>query len=200
MLTYPRRVNIQRTSRHLPRPAPPKIKCAHDGHAHAQKSPLPYIREAYVDVPHAVIELAADHVDPHLIGAANGAVSALSLARGIQNFQAGGLVHNIEGVGNVALAASSGIGAYQAFLGDHHEHGHHHGLSLTGGLEMVHGAAEIAIGGIEVKEEGRTAIGLARIVKGGSVLAAQLIPGAGPISGLVHLGAVLTVTALDPKH
>ena len=96
-------MKIQRTAPRLPK-AP--VKCAHDGHHHTKKSAVPHIREAYVDVPHAFLDLADGHLDSHLIGAASGAVSALSLARSFQNFQAGGLIHNIEGAGNLALAAS----------------------------------------------------------------------------------------------
>ena len=194
-------MKIQRTAPRLPK-AP--VKCAHDGHHHAKKSAVPHIREAYVDVPHAFLDLADGHLDSHLIGAASGAVSALSLARSFQNFQAGGLIHNIEGAGNLALAASSGMGAYQAFFGadEHggHHHHHHEGIGLISGLEMAHGVAEMVVGGLEVREGGRTAIGLTRLLKGGSVLAANLIPGAAPIGQLVHLGAVLAVTAMDPKH
>jgi hypothetical protein len=145
------------------------------------------------------MDVAAGHIDSPAMGVAAGVVSGLAAVRGIQNLRTGGLVHNIEGVGNLALAASSGMGAYEAFFSDHGGH-HHHEMGLAGGLEMVHGLAEMAVGGIELKRGGRKALSLTKMLKGGAVVAAQLIPGAAPLGHLVHLGACVAVAAMDPTH
>lgn len=145
------------------------------------------------------MDVLGGRFDSPALGVAAGAVSAMAAVRGIQNFRTGGLVHNIEGVGNLALAASSGLGAYESFFGEHGGH-HHHEMGLAGGLEMVHGVAEMAVGGIELKRGGRKALALTKMLKGGSVLAAQLIPGAAPLGHLVHLGASVAVGVMDPTH
>jgi hypothetical protein len=201
--TYGMIVNIRRTTSRLPQKTKSAAHaCTHSGHQHTHDSAIPYIRESFVDVPHAAMDVAAGHFDSPALGVAAGAVSVLATVRGVQNFRSGGLVHNIEGVGNLALAASSGMGAYEAFFSDHGDHHHHHGheFGLASGLEMVHGLAEMAVGGIELKRGGRTALSLTKIAKGGAVVAAQLIPGAGPLGHLIHLGAAVAVAAMDPKH
>lgn len=155
-----------------------------------------------MDIPHAAVELMGGHVESPALGVAAGAVSALSALRGFQNFQSGGTIHNIEGIGNLALAAASGLEAYEIFSGGEHGHHHHHshGPGIAGTLEAVHGLAEITVGGLELKQGGRNAIGLTRIAKGAAGVAAALIPGAAPVGHLLHLGAAIALTAMDPTH
>jgi len=163
---------------------------------------MPHVREAWVDIPHAALDVVAGHLPSPVLGVASGAVSALSVVRGIQNLRAGGVEHSLEGIGNLALAASSGMHAYEALAGGEHAHGHHHthGPGIAGTLEMVHGMAEMAIGGMELKNGDRKALGLAKMAKGGAVVAAALIPGAAPVAHLLHLGAAMTVAVMDPTH
>lgn len=176
-------------------------------HRHSVGSgPLPYIRESYVELPHAALETFVGHEASTLGGAAHGAIGALAAVRGVQNLRAGGLIHNIEGAGNLALAAASGLTAYEMFteIAVHSEHAveeHGHGLGAVTALEVAHGLAEIAVGGIELKKgTKRPGVSLLRIAKGSAVLAAQLIPAVAPVATALHLGAVLATTAADPNH
>lgn len=199
-------VNIRSTIRphqtHQHRQA--QANCSHSGHAHLESESSFQIRESYVELPHAAIEAFGEHHhDSAVVGVAHGAVSALATMRGIQQLKMGGAVHTIEGVGQLALAGASGLGAYSALFGGE-EHGHHHhhehGIGLGGALEITHGLAEIAVAGLEVKQEGRKAISLVRMAKGASTLAAHLVPGAASVAHAVHLGTVVALAAMDPKH
>lgn len=190
-------MKIQRTSPPAHRKPVPQ-QCTHAKHSHPRESSVFYVRESYVDLPHSVIDLVGDHVDSSVLGAAQGAVSVLAGVRGFQNLRLGGLIHNIEGLGNLALAASSGLGAYESFLGDRGHH--HHEFGLAGGLEMLHGAAEVAVGGLELKQGERRSLALTRMAKGAATLTAGFIPGVAPVAFLVHLGATVAVTAMDPTH
>jgi len=140
------------------------------------------------------------------VGGASAAISLLAAARGVQNFRDGGLEHRIEGFGNLALAASSGMVAFDTFTESHgheahdHSHGHSHGFGVIGALECLHGAAEIAVGSMETRRADRRAIGLLRIAKGAAAIGSHAIPGAATALQLVHLGTVCALTALDPRH
>ena len=184
---------------------------AHLHHHAVNNGPLPYIRESYVELPHAIMEtfVGHDHATP-VAGAAAGAIGVLAAARGVQSMRIGGTIHNIEGVGNLALAVASGLTAYEMFteaaeahehVSEHlHEHGGH-GFGAVTALEVAHGLAEIAVGGVELKKgTKRPGVSALRIAKGTLVLASQLIPSAAPIAQVLHLGTVVATTALDPKH
>ena len=183
-------------------------ECVHSHH-HAKEAagPLPYIRESYVETPHALMEALGAHEHPSaLTGAAAGAVGALAAVRSLQNFQVGGAVHNIEGVGNLALAAAGGLTAYEMFTeaGEAHGHGHGHaeghGFGLIGALEVAHGLAELTVGGMELRKPGRTGASVLRLIKGTSILAAQLVPSVAGLANFVALGSTIAGAVADPYH
>lgn len=160
-----------------------------------------------MELPHSVFELMGghEHASP-LTGAAAGAIGALAAVRGVQNLKIGGTIHNLEGLGNLALAASSGLTAYEMFTGGEESHGHHghhghsHGLGTVGMLEVAHGLAEIAVGGLEFKQGKRKGVSLLRMAKGSAVLMGQFVPSIAPVAGLLHLGTTIATTIADPTH
>lgn len=178
--------------------------CVHTHeHRHEQSdSFIPRIKESYVELPHSLFELTGMHDHPSALGGtAAGAIGTLAAIRGYQNLRTGGLIHTIEGAGNVALAAASGLTAYEMFSGGGEGHHHHgHGVGLAGALEIGHGVAEIVVGGLEFKQKDRRMVSLLRIAKGSAVLASQLIPSAGTVAGLAHLGTTIATTIADPNH
>jgi hypothetical protein len=175
------------------------------GHSHDDSKGSLKVPEAVVDVAHAGLEVYAHHGgNETFVGGASAAISLLAAVRGVQNLRGGGLEHNIEGVGNLALSAASGLVAYQSFTESHgheaHGHAHSHGFGVVGALECAHGLAEMAVGTLETKRPERRNIGLIRIAKGAAVLGSQVIPGAAGVLQLVHLGATCTLAAMDPLH
>lgn len=191
--------------------------CAHSGHHHttATDSFLPRVRESFVELPHAAMELLAGHdSDSVAIGSLSGAVGILAAVRGVQNFQTGGAIHTVEGLGSFALAASSGLTAFQTFKNAHeahHHHGHDHGHALSSlehhhnplisALEVSHGLAEIVVGGLELREDTpKPAVSLLRIAKGSAAIAAQLLPTIAQPALLAKFGLTAAIAVLDPKH
>lgn len=186
-----------------------KRPCVHSHHHHTEEAagPFPYIRESYVETPHALMEALGAHEHPStLTGAAAGAIGALAAIRSVQNFQVGGAVHNIEGLGNVALAAAGGLTAFEMLseAGEAHGHAHGHaeghGFGLVGALEVAHGLAELTVGGMELRRPGRTGASVLRLIKGTSILAAQLVPSVAGLANFVALGSTIAGAVVDPLH
>ena len=186
-------------------PRRPVQVCHEHNHVHTHVAGGFRVPEAVVDLSHAGLEIYSHHGgNESFVGGASAAISLLAAARGIQNLRDGGLEHRIEGFGNLALSAASGMVAFDTFTESHgheaHAHSHGHGFGLIGALECVHGAAEIAVGAMEARRPDRRTIGLLRIAKGAAAVGSQAIPGAGPALQLFHLGTVCALTALDPRH
>lgn len=160
------------------------------------------VPESIVDTSHAALDLYSHQGgSDRFVGTASAAISVLSGIRGFQNLAVGGKEHKIEGIGNLALSAASGMVAYESFFAGHGHHGHHgHGFGLIGALECVHGLAEISVGAMEVKRPERRKIGLLRMAKGAAVLGSQVIPGAAAALQTFHLGSSCVLAAMDPLH
>lgn len=171
----------------------------HAGHAHATTKAFK-VTEAAAELPHAALEVYLDHGHASKVTAGvAGAVSVLAATRGIQRLRDEGLSHKIEGVGALALATASGLTAFEMFEGHGHSHGH--GLGAIGVLEIVHGAAEIAGAAVEMKTgHSKKSVGLLRMAKGSSIIAAQLFPGIAPVAHVLHLGTALAAATIDPTH
>lgn len=155
------------------------------------------LNEAVVEIPQSLLELSTlQSQAPLLAGAIQGGVSGLAALRAVQCFHEAKSVEEVlEGTSSAALALAGGSTFLPAG-----------GVALHNAFIFAHGAAELALGLREVREElGKEkpaklelAAGVLDTAKGVSTFLPLVFPQSSSAVNIFQIGAILAKTAMEP--
>jgi hypothetical protein len=162
-----------------------------DGESFLASLPL---NEATVEIPEVLLGLSGLQDSTPMLG--NGlrvGVGAIALAKSLQAFTTiDGPLGKLEGLSALGLTVAAGASVF------HGNSAHLVGMSAEG----VHGLCEVAIGANEIREGlqdgGGTLLtsGILGTTKGLTTFLPMVAPGTGTAVGLLHLGILVTKTAI----